>query len=69
MLINLSSLWQNTSANQNQLKGGKLYFGLWFQNIVTWLCCFWACGKAEHHGRENVVEPICLPQEAKKEGG
>jgi hypothetical protein len=24
--------------------------------MVSWLCCFGACGESEHHGREHVVE-------------
>jgi hypothetical protein len=27
----------------------------WFQSMVTWLCCFWACSKGEYHGRQHVV--------------
>lgn len=27
--------------------------------MVTWLHCFWACGKAEPHGREHEVEQSC----------
>lgn len=34
-----------------QLKVGGVYFGLWFQSVVTWLCCFWALhGEAEKKG-------------------
>jgi hypothetical protein len=34
----------------NNLKGIKVHFGSWFQSVVTWSCCFLACGEVAHHG-------------------
>jgi hypothetical protein len=39
--------------------------------MVPWPYCFWACGKAKHHGWEHTVEQSCLPhggQEAREKG-
>jgi hypothetical protein len=36
----------------------------------TWLHCLWACGEAEHHGEEHMVEQSCSPhggQDAKEQ--
>jgi hypothetical protein len=35
--------------------------------MVTWLHCLWACGKAEHHGRENVHGGTKLLHGARKQ--
>jgi hypothetical protein len=37
--------------------------GFSIQSMVTWLCCFWTCGEAEHHGG-NV-----WPRRAAQKGG
>lgn len=40
--------------------------------MIDWPHCFWACGKAEHHGKKYVVEQSCSlhgSQEEKKEIG
>jgi hypothetical protein len=29
--------------------------------MITWFHCFWACGEAERHGGECVVEQSYLP--------
>jgi hypothetical protein len=31
------------------LKGEKIYFGLRFQSMVSWPCCFWIFDKEGHH--------------------
>lgn len=67
-----SFLWLYWNTWDNQLTRKK-YFSLWFQRFqstIDLLHCFWACGKAEHHGKKYVVEQNYLPhgsQEAKKE--
>jgi hypothetical protein len=43
----------------NQPEGGKVYFDSHYQRIQSMdnlLHCFWACGKAEDHGREYEKE-------------
>jgi hypothetical protein len=38
----------------NNFLGRRVYFGSCFHRfyfMVTWPCCFWACGVAVHHGR------------------
>jgi hypothetical protein len=30
-----------------------------FQSMVSWLCCYGACGEAEHRGREHMVKQSC----------
>lgn len=49
--VTFSSLWQNT--RDEQPRGRKA--GSWFQSVLMWLCCFWACAGVEHNGWEHVV--------------
>jgi hypothetical protein len=37
----------------------RFIFASWFERFQSkfgWFCCFWASGKAEHHGGKPVVE-------------
>jgi hypothetical protein len=67
VLVTCPSLCQNMW--EKLLKKENVYCGLRFPYMATWVCYFWACSEAEHHGREDMVEQICLPhgkQETKR---
>jgi hypothetical protein len=70
LFLSFPSLWLNNW--DKQFKGEKHYLGLFhrFYSMAPGPCCFWAHGKAEHHGMLNAMEQICsLPGdwEAKRE--
>lgn len=57
------------SKSNNLEQERKIYFGIWYRSMVTWLCYWTHCG-SEHHGRKHVAKERYLPyssQESEKE--
>lgn len=62
-LVDGYSVSLSCTMKKINLKGGEVYFCLWFQKLqfmVTWLCCLWACGERAH-GKRN-----CSPHGGRK---
>lgn len=37
--------------------------------MITWLYCYWVCGKAENYSRDGMAEQICTPHGGGGGGG
>jgi hypothetical protein len=66
------SLWQNTWDNQFMGRKGLFWVmvsegSVYSQSIVIWLCCLWACGEEEHHGREHMMKEVAYLMVVKKQ--
>lgn len=55
LIYKMSSVGLLFVAVTEYKKNNLVYFGMWFQSMVTWLC-YWLCGSELHGGKHVAVE-------------